>query len=137
MTWSDLVTVFAETKSVTKSRLHCIKQTLMTCTTSYPIINYCETHIKKSPTWWKVSQKLLSVTIHRCAQIDFDDLCYTFNQNKDELSGNHIASCTDTAFNNCSRLWKLVHTSYLAACIILRNYLFLLERFKIHNDFCA
>ena len=48
------------------------------CTTSYPIIYYCETHIKKSTTWWKVSQKVLSVTIHRCAQIDIDDLSGEF-----------------------------------------------------------
>ena len=118
----DLVTVFEETKSVTKSRLHCIKQTLMNCTTSYPIINYCETHIKKSPTWWKVSQKLLSVIIHRCAQKDVDDISCMFNQNKDESSGNLIANWADTAFNNCSRLWKLVHKSYLAASLILWNY---------------
>ena len=95
---------------------------IFACTTSYPIINYCETHIEKSTTWWKVSQKLLSVTIHRCAQIDFDELSYMFNQNQDESSGNHIATWADTAFNNSSRLWKLVQKSYLAASLILWNY---------------
>ena len=95
--------------------LHCVLYTS-------PINNYCKKHIEKSPPWWKITQKLLSVTIHRCAQIDFDDVSYMSYQNKDESSGNHIANWADTAFNNCSRLWKLVHISYLAASLILWNY---------------
>ena len=98
------------------------------------IINYCETHVRKS----HMLKGQPETTFSRCAQIDFDDFSYMCNQKKDELSGNHIASCTDTAFNNCSRLWKLVPILHT---YIIFSSMYHFEEFPIFKplvctDFC-